>query len=64
MAVADVYDALSSDRPYKPAWPEERCLAVLQEEVAAGRLDPDCVAALVAATAAREQIRARYADPA
>ncbi|HST58739.1 MAG TPA: HD domain-containing phosphohydrolase, partial [Longimicrobium sp.] len=33
VALADVYDALSSDRPYRPAWPRDRVLA----EIAAGR---------------------------
>lgn len=27
MAVADVYDALRQDRPYRLAWPHERCVA-------------------------------------
>ncbi|VAX39380.1 Response regulator [hydrothermal vent metagenome] len=31
-AVADVYDALSSKRPYKDAFPLEKCLAILREE--------------------------------
>src|SRR6185369_12553275 len=30
-AVADVFDALSSKRPYKPAFPLEKCLAILEE---------------------------------
>lgn len=31
-AVADVYDAISSKRPYKEPWPEESCLAYLREQ--------------------------------
>jgi putative two-component system response regulator len=30
-AVADVFDALSSKRPYKPAFPVEKCFAILAE---------------------------------
>ena len=30
-AVADVFDALSSKRPYKPAFPLQKCLAILEE---------------------------------
>jgi len=32
VALADVFDALTSKRPYKEAWPVERALAVLEEE--------------------------------
>lgn len=47
VAVADVYDALTSDRAYRPALPRERALAVMRAE--AGRtLDPEVVEALVA----------------
>jgi HD-GYP domain-containing protein (c-di-GMP phosphodiesterase class II) len=46
VAVADVFDALTSDRPYRPALPRDTVLAYLAEE--AGRtLDPDIVAALL-----------------
>ncbi len=31
-AVVDVYDALTSDRPYRPAWPVERALAYIRAE--------------------------------
>jgi HD-GYP domain-containing protein (c-di-GMP phosphodiesterase class II) len=31
-AVVDVYDALSSDRPYRTAWPREKVLAYLREQ--------------------------------
>lgn len=30
-AVADVFDSLSSERPYKPAYPHEKCLQILEE---------------------------------
>jgi len=30
-AVADVFDALSTKRPYKPAFPREKCFAILKE---------------------------------
>jgi putative nucleotidyltransferase with HDIG domain len=32
-AVIDVWDALRSDRPYRPAWPEERALAHITTQV-------------------------------
>jgi response regulator RpfG family c-di-GMP phosphodiesterase len=45
-AVADVYDALTSRRSYKPAWPREDAIDHLRQE--AGRLfDPACVAAIL-----------------
>jgi len=41
-AVVDAYDALTSDRPYRPAWPKEKALAYLREQ--AGRhFDPRVV---------------------
>lgn len=41
-AVVDVYDALTSDRPYRAAWPHERALAYIREQ--AGRhFDPRVV---------------------
>lgn len=32
VAIADVFDALTSKRPYKPAWPLEKAVALIQEE--------------------------------
>jgi putative two-component system response regulator len=45
LAVADVYDALASDRPYRPAMPHERCREVMTENAAGGGLDPELVRA-------------------
>jgi putative nucleotidyltransferase with HDIG domain len=39
LCVADVYDALASDRPYRSAFPHERTLAIMSAE-AGTRLDP------------------------
>ena len=42
--VCDIYDALSTDRPYRSAWDPEQALAYLEEQ--SGReLDPDVVRA-------------------
>lgn len=43
-AVADVFDALCSQRPYKPAWPIEDARRTI-EEGAGSQFDPACVAA-------------------
>ncbi len=31
VAVADVFDALSSERPYKPSFPREKCFEIMEE---------------------------------
>ena len=46
VAVADVFDALTSRRPYKEAWSNGEALAVMTGEMGA-KLDQDCVAVLV-----------------
>lgn len=43
-AVVDVFDALTSDRPYRPAWSEERALQYLLEK-AGEQFDPAVVQA-------------------
>ncbi len=46
VAVADVFDALTSVRPYKPAWPLERAVEYIREQ--SGHLfDPRCVDAFL-----------------
>lgn len=62
VAVADVYDALSNVRPYKLAWTEAQITQELDQEVASGRLDGDCVRALMGATAERAHIQLQFAD--
>jgi putative two-component system response regulator len=39
LTVADVYDALTSDRPYRKAMPRKSALKVMQEEASAGMWD-------------------------
>ncbi|WP_290901013.1 HD domain-containing phosphohydrolase [Aquabacterium sp.] len=62
VAVADVYDAISSTRPYKRAWSEAECVAELRREAALNRLDARCVEALIAAEAERTHIREALSD--
>lgn len=46
VAVADVFDALIHDRPYKPAWPIDDALAEIGRQ-AARQFDPQVVAAFL-----------------
>jgi putative two-component system response regulator len=43
MAVVDVYDALRTRRPYKPALDETEALRILIEGARTGQLDPEIV---------------------
>ena len=46
MAVADIYDALTSDRPYRNGMPKEKALDILNEETKEGKLDAAVVSHL------------------
>jgi putative two-component system response regulator len=46
VAVADVFDALTHERPYKGAWSVERALSEIRDS-AGGQFDPDIVAAFL-----------------
>ncbi|GAA5336760.1 hypothetical protein YIM73052_02230 [Thermus antranikianii] len=52
-AVVDVYDALTSDRPYRKAWPREKALAYIQEQ-AGKQFDPEVVEAFLRLVAGEE----------
>ena len=45
VSVADVYDALRSDRPYRAGLPHDDCLTILRQDAAGGSLDPELVEA-------------------
>ena len=60
-AVADVFDALSSMRPYKQPYPVERCLEMVKEK-SGSHFDPEVVAAFFAGLPEVERVRTKYAD--
>jgi putative two-component system response regulator len=43
LSVADVYDALTSERPYRPALPHEKSMHIMRRDAASGGLDPELV---------------------
>jgi putative two-component system response regulator len=47
MAVADIYDALVTDRPYRKGMTQAKALHILNDEVSQGKLDRSVVDALV-----------------
>jgi response regulator RpfG family c-di-GMP phosphodiesterase len=61
VALADVYDALRSDRPYKVGYTQERTMAIMRDE-AGTRFDPDAFAAFEAAMDEIQEIVSRFAD--
>ncbi|RIX42021.1 MAG: response regulator [Rhodocyclales bacterium GT-UBC] len=61
VAVADVFDALTSERPYKKAWPLEEAVRFL-EEGRGKHFDPLCVEAMLAKWDEVLDIRRRFKD--
>ncbi len=61
VAVADVFDALSSKRVYKPAFPIDKCFAILEEE-SGTHFDPTIVAAFLSVREEIVKIRIELAD--
>jgi putative nucleotidyltransferase with HDIG domain len=55
LAVADVYDALSSQRPYRPAMTPEEALGVIRER-SGTHFDPHIVEAFVRVAAEKERV--------
>ncbi|MCG7756780.1 MAG: HD domain-containing protein [Nitrosomonas sp.] len=61
VAVADVFDALTSQRPYKEAWSNEKAFAMLQQ-LAGEKLDIDCVNALIENRQKVESIQQQFKE--
>lgn len=60
-AVGDVFDALTSERPYKKAWDDERAIALLREGMGS-HFDPACVEAFLSDWDGVMTIRKRFQD--
>ncbi len=61
IAVADIFDALTSRRPYKEAWSNDDAIALLKE-MSGRQLDPKCVAALLKHRMAVEKIQQLFEE--
>ncbi|WP_244148961.1 response regulator [Desulfonatronum thioautotrophicum] len=62
-AIADVFDALSTKRPYKEAWPLEKCIAQINDE-SGNHFDPNLVQAFNTALPQILRTATELADPA
>lgn len=60
-AIADIFDALTSERPYKKAWSVDDALDLLQKEAGEG-LDPQLVPLFVALRPEVEEIMRTFRD--
>ena len=61
VAVADVFDALASKRPYKEAYPREKCLEIMLE-MRGKKLDPQMVDAFFACGHQIVEVQMHLAD--
>ncbi len=61
LAIVDVYDALTSERPYKQAWSHDEAMAWIRER-AGSHFDPALAATFASRGAEIDGIRARLAD--
>ena len=61
VAVADVFDALTSERPYKEAWSNDQAFSMLAE-MAGRKFDHDCVDALLRNRSEIDRIQGQFAE--
>lgn len=61
-AIADVYDALRSDRPYKKSWPVEQALQWIKAQNGK-KFDPQVAEAFLSVTHEINQIHEEFAEP-
>ncbi|XPV76017.1 MAG: HD-GYP domain-containing protein [Desulfovibrio sp.] len=61
VALADVYDALASERPYKKAFPQEKCLQILREG-AGKHFDPKLVSLFLDNLSEFQKLIEKYKD--
>ena len=61
VAVADVFDALTSERSYKDAWDNKRAIKTLKQ-LSGEVLDRDCVDALLKNIEQVEQIQQQFSE--
>jgi len=61
VAVADIFDALTSRRPYKDPWSNDEAFAMLRQWSGI-KLDPACVSAFVDSRAEIEEIQRQFAE--
>lgn len=63
VAVADIYDALSNVRPYKPALPMAEVEQIMKGMAERGQIDAECLEILLESREQRQAIAAAYRDP-
>lgn len=61
VAIADVFDALTTERPYKKAWPLEKALNLLKEE-SGSHFDPELVECFMRRLPEILAIKEKYAE--
>lgn len=61
VAIADVFDALTSERPYKKAWSEEDAIGLLKKE-AGEHFDPNLVPKFIECLPRVREVQRRYKD--
>lgn len=61
IAVADIFDALTSRRPYKEAWSNKEAFAMLRQ-LSGVKLDPGCVSAFIDSVPEIEEIQRQFAE--
>ncbi|MBB5021553.1 HD-GYP domain-containing protein (c-di-GMP phosphodiesterase class II) [Desulfurispira natronophila] len=60
-AIADIFDALTSERPYKEAWSIDAAMELIREEAGEG-LDPRLAGLFLGLRSEVEGIKEKFAD--